>query len=553
MDESTVIPEELLSQEFRLNNIYQIRTKMEGEEGEDIIFEPNIVQCKILQAIEDGWKRIIILKPRKLGVTTLISLYFLDETLYKRNQICRTIAHRLDTAIDLFTDIAQHSFNRLKETSPEILLYDQIAGRTRELAFNNGSAYSIDTESRGKTPTKAHFTEVAYFEDERKFIDSLLSLPKGGLGIFESTANGKGNWFEKEFTRNWQILQSGGTPEIYPMFFAWFDDPNNSERWQPETVLYFPAECAEEKARFNLSDEQILWWDRQKWALGAELPEKFPSTPDEAFIFSTGKVYGAEFRRELNVIPAISFPEYRLTMDYGQTNPLCIQKLHRDRDDNFVVFGELYRSNMPLGEVRKWLELNSADRIKPGGYIEIEYPDPSVFNETQVRNIQLSPGQHREHRYSIADEFRINHKVLLRRGVQNDVMAGIVRMKSYLKFDQRRLHPFRRDSLGNSMMGAPRLFITENCTATISEFDNYRWPKDPAGSLTQHSYEVPLKKNDHAMDALRYGIMTWTQGESDLEEPPPPVNTIAYHLEVARRLDLLEGRVAGSSPTNETY
>lgn len=545
------IPDKLLNPVWRLNNIYQIRTKIEGKEGKDVIFEPNRVQKQIFQAIENGWKRIIVLKPRKLGVTTAISLYMLDKTLYYKNQICRTIAHRRETAGELFSDIAQHSYERIKQNAPELIFVKQRAGSTRELSFDNGSAYSIDVEARGKTPTILHFTEVAYFEDEKKFEDSLISLPRTALGIFESTANGKGNWFEREFTRNWQLLKEGKNPQIFPMFFAWFDDPNNIQPWLPDTVLNFPHECAEIQARFNLSKEQILWWDTQKWSYGDRLPEVFPSTPEEAFIFSTGLVYGSEFKQELNVIKPVSFPDYKLAMDYGQTNPLCILAGHRDYDGNFIVFKEMYGTNLRFEQVRKWLESHCMENMDKNGYFHIHYPDPSVFNETQTRSVILTPGQPPpKHRSSIADEFYREAKIILHRGTENDVPAGITRVKSHLRFDLKRTHPFIRKN-GQPMIGSPRLFITENCTNLLREFKQYRWPKDPAGSLTQHSYEVPIKDHDHALDALRYLIMSWTQSSPE-PKPVPPSNTIAYH-ELQHRLHRSEDVYESQEASSVTY
>lgn len=47
----------------------------------------------------------------------------------------------------------------------------------------------------------------------------------------------------------------------------------------------------------------------------------------------------------------------------------------------------------------------------------------------------------------------------------------------------------------NSLTGKPLLYITENCINTIREFKNYRWDKEGM---------MPLKTEDHAMDALRY-------------------------------------------------
>lgn len=534
------IPPELLDRQYRLNNLYYIKTKMDEHLAEEVMFQPNSVQQTIYQRIEDGYRRIIILKPRKLGVTTGITTYMLDKTLYEPNNICRTIAHRRETAGEIFTDGPLFSFERLDPA----LIPSKKASSTRELAFANGSKYSIDVEARGVTPNVLHFTEAAYNEDQKKMEDSMESLPLQALCIVESTANGRGDWFETTFSKAMEAIERGETPEWCPLFFAWFQDPNNRMKFDPATtVFYYPLDVQEMKARFPfLDNDQLLFWDRKRHALGTRLPELYPSTWKEAFIFSTGKVYGNEFRDELNIVPMMRFREYRLCMDYGQTNPLAITLMHRDADDNFIVFDEFYRTNAPLAEVRKWLELHAPEKVDKHGYIHFDYCDPSIFNENQVEDVQIRPGQPvAKHRYSIADELRKKHKIILRRGTQNDMAVGLQRVKDYLKFDMTRVHPFRRDSNGNRMIGAPRLYITENCVETKGEFEKYCWPKDPAGALNKHSYEVPVKKYDHLMDCIRYTLLSWTQHETAPALPPPPENTIAYIEREAKFMELLQG------------
>jgi hypothetical protein len=64
-----------------MQNLYKIRTKIPGYEGKAVTFSPNITQQQIFDAIEKGWKRVIVLKPRKLGVTTGVCLYLLDQAM----------------------------------------------------------------------------------------------------------------------------------------------------------------------------------------------------------------------------------------------------------------------------------------------------------------------------------------------------------------------------------------------------------------------------------------------------------------------------------------
>lgn len=494
----------LMNPTWRLTHLYQIRTKVAGYEGKTVTFYPNRVQRDIFAAME-AHNRVIILKPRKLGCTTAVTLYLLDKAMYTRNQMCRTIAHRKQTVGELFNDIVMFAFNRIPET-----IKVKTKHETRnELNFaSHGSKYSIDVEARGLTPTYLHFSEVAYVDDEGKLQDSLESLPLTAHGIVESTANGKGNWFERTFMRNWELMKAGEKPEWFPMFFAWFDDTENQLPYDESTKFYFEEEVKKLKAKFpKLTKNQLLWWDRKRWQLGERMPELYPSEPEEAFIFSTGKVY-SEFYDGIHVLPPMAFKDFRVAMDYGQTNPTVFLFIHKTNDGDFVVFDEFYKREAHPREGAEWL--------KQRGVRVVHYPDPSCHNRTQIQT-SIKPGQKDDYRFSIADEYR-NYGISLAPGAQNDIPTGIVRMKEYLRFDPDKKNPFRRDELGEPAMGSPRLFITSNCVSTIREFGLYRWPDDPSGTLNRSSYEVPRKENDHAMDALRYALLSWGKPVSKLIE-----------------------------------
>jgi hypothetical protein len=522
------VPQELLSQKWRLSSLYSIRTKVRGYEGQRVTFTPNRVQKQIYQAIEDGWTRILILKPRKLGITTCICLYLLDKALYSPNQMCRTIAHRKQTASELFHDIPRFALNAIAEKNPVLLPELEYTTKAEIVVKRTGSKYSIDTEARGMTPTYLHFSELAYFEDEANLQDSLESLSPNNVCIGESTANGRGNFFERTFMQNWRILQAGGRPEWLPLFFPWFDDPENSLPVRPGSSLFFPDDCKELQAKYRnadgspLSPGQVFWWDRKKFELGHRLPELYPSEPEEAFIFNTGKVY-PEFHPKLNVIQeTLSFPDPIIGMDYGQTNPMVFLFAHQDNDDNFTIFKEFYKRDCPIEIAASWLRKNAP--VTEDGFVLIHYPDPSIFHRTQVSFV-YNAGE--DHRFAISDEFR-RHKVICRPGTQNDIASGIVRMKEYLRFDPAHPHPYRRDEDGKSVIGSPRLFLTKDCPSTIAEFDLYRWPKDRAGTLDRSAHERPLKEWDHGLDSARYILLSCARPltgeiEDDIIDPRTPL------------------------------
>ncbi|WP_269144256.1 PBSX family phage terminase large subunit [Gulosibacter hominis] len=56
----------------------------------------------------------------------------------------------------------------------------------------------------------------------------------------------------------------------------------------------------------------------------------------------------------------------------------------------------------------------------------------------------------------------------------------------------------------NALFGNQKLFITDRCPTLLDELDGYAW--DPKQS--KKGIDAPIKQNDHAVDALRYAVMT---------------------------------------------
>ena len=86
-------------------------------------------------------------------------------------------------------------------------------------------------------------------------------------------------------------------------------------------------------------------------------------------------------------------------------------------------------------------------------------------------------------------------------GAFNEVMEGIERVRVNMKI---------QDGLGE-----PRLYIDrDRCPNLCRELRSYRWEKGTMNSMNpKDARPVPLKKDDHAVDALRYLIASdWQEG-----------------------------------------
>ena len=85
--------------------------------------------------------------------------------------------------------------------------------------------------------------------------------------------------------------------------------------------------------------------------------------------------------------------------------------------------------------------------------------------------------------------------ILVDTRVDKDIFAGVARVKSYL--------------IGEN--GKPKLYIFSNCVNMIREFKGYFWGEG----------DVSKKRDDHAMDGLRYYLMTKPKNEAPAKEPTP--------------------------------
>ncbi len=211
----------------------------------------------------------------------------------------------------------------------------------------------------------------------------------------------------------------------------------------------------------------------------------------------TGLVY-KDFQREIHVIESFEIPSHwdRFRgMDFGSTNPTVCLWCALDDDENWYVYQEHYEVGQTIDYHAGIINSKTA-----ATNISATYGDPSGaqwIKEFATRGIYITPAD---------KETGTNFNSWVRFGIEKVAeKLKIVPGHAVQQEFNRTLNEYKT----NENMGSPSLFIFSSCTKLIREFETYRWKEK---SVTQaqdlNEPDIPEKANDHAMDALRYIIVS---------------------------------------------
>lgn len=307
--------------EFWAEKCVNIFYKDVGKKG-PLILNPG--QRKVLNELENQRRagnpvRVIILKARQWGATTLISSYMAWLQLIL-NTNCNSIfcGHNKDAAINIRgmlehlmaeypvdywdTDISTRPELRPFAGSPNIR---EIRGRDCRVTL--ATAETPDAV-RGANIALAHLTEVAYYpnssqhspENLMKAIIGSVANAAGTAVVMESTANGVGNFFHREWER-----ASAGESDKTAIFIPWAMIPQYSHSIDSiDPQEFFDSfDKYEQHLWFNhnLTLEQIKWHrdTLRSYPSAESFHAEYPIDASEAFALSGNAVFHPDKIRDL--------------------------------------------------------------------------------------------------------------------------------------------------------------------------------------------------------------------------------------------------------------
>lgn len=221
---------------------------------------------------------------------------------------------------------------------------------------------------------------------------------------------------------------------------------------------------------FNLNDNRISRGgyiaDQRIDDMITEWPEEVQATRIEGrFASYYGAVYRG-FNRKIHLVEPFKIPSdwtlYR-GIDFGFTNPFVCLWIARDKDENWYVYREYYRAKTGIREHIANIKARSVNEVYQGTFADPE----DAGNRNELRRAGVTT--------QIA---------------RKDVARGIELVQSKLIVKAN---------------NEPSLFFFKTCKNTCREMAMYQYPK---GTSANNPKDIPLSKNDHTVDALRYILYT---------------------------------------------
>lgn len=307
--------------------------------GTDVLFRLNRPQRKLIKRLEKMRKagkpiRLILLKARQWGGSTAIQIYMAWLQLVHEVGLNSLIIAHQGTGSDEIKDM----FDRMIKSYPVEMLHelgDAYAPNEPKMVGvgKSGNIFRVPQRNckikigtaerpnscRGGDYNLVHLSEVALWKETdgkkpenivRSACSGILLRPYTMI-VYESTPNGVGNFFHKEY-----LAAKKGLSQFEAMFVAWFEIEqyelpfeNEAEKYEFAKKLFANRRNEEIKSdreepgtylwrlwEKGATLEAIHWYvsERSKYTNHGDMASEYPSDDIEAFTYSGRKVFSSE-------------------------------------------------------------------------------------------------------------------------------------------------------------------------------------------------------------------------------------------------------------------
>ena len=261
------------------------------------------------------------------------------------------------------------------------------------------------------------------------------------------------------------------------------------------------------------------------------IPEEDRDTRVGGNFIRRGGVIYKKFKKSVHVIDEINLDDVKdwdlyASVDHGYNNPTAWHWHVVSPDGEVITFAEHYEREMTIDQHAAIVKMMEATF---GRTPVMRVCDPALAQKNPVTGT------------SVQAEY-ITHGIEVMHGI-NDVTTGINKVNSYINYNDET---------------PPRWHVTRNCENLIKEMPKYRWKTWANKTMERqnNAYDVPHKKDDHAMDGLRYFFTVMPELKAIVETPVQEERqptTADYQQYPARYDESLRRQLAGVGKNSDGW
>lgn len=289
------------------------------------------------------------------------------------------------------------------------------------------------------------------------FVYQPMLLTTDGWACFMGTAKDKDSWNE--------MLDRAQTNETWYFSRAtWRDNP----QIKPETIAQLKKEAEEDQTLGAfLQEHELIPFSQQGavYPLFSRKPRKEGGhivKPDEIPAEGTDYVFG--------------------DFGFGEGHPLAFCFVRIDRDDVWWQYDEIHGTGIQIDDALNEMKYKLGDRMLTAMVLDSARPDLIDYIASKGYPVVPAPKK------------------------QNSVLSGIDLLRKRIKAKQQ-------------LMGPPRAnyYVSSNCKKTIYDWTHYRYKEIKEDRPPS---ELPEKRYDDSLDALRYGELFFKFGHPKDDKTP---------------------------------
>ena len=280
---------------------------VETKDGQVVPFQLNNKQWELVERLRSTPLpvRLLLLKGRQFGMSTLIIALFLMKCMMVPNTKAVVIAHDHESTKRLFRKVKFFLDKLIVQPKLDKESERMYSFPTTNSFFYIGTA-GAKAFGRGDTITDLHCSEVAFWEDAATVMNGLMqAVGKTGQAVVETTANGVGDYFHRLWERS-KLPQAAWAS----LFLSWVDFAEYELSIPPDFVrtpeeqqlcIHYP----------QLTDGKLAW---RRWKIAETEPElgftptqifnrEYPFNDQEAFIASGKGIFDSDALRSYPTSP----------------------------------------------------------------------------------------------------------------------------------------------------------------------------------------------------------------------------------------------------------